>query len=340
MKNYTLNLQNKADALAVMKKAMSFTIPAALRVAVKLNIADLLKNGSKSIDELAEKTNSSPSALNRILRMLASEKIFYELENQSYSLTPMGDFLLSDHKYSLRDAILMLTNETLWGPVGDITESVRGNPAFENLYGISFYQYWQDNVRKDHDFQSGMSSLSKIENYFIIKHYEFPENVTITDIAGGLGGLLLNVLKENPTLKGQLFDRPHVLERTLLTELNDDSRWNLVSGDLFGEYPESDIYLIKYIIHDWDDESVIKIFKNFRNAMKPNSKILVIEPVIFKKNVPDMAKYMDLLCMCAFPESGERTEEEFIKLLDQADLKINKVIKTETYNSILEIVIK
>ncbi|WP_368887668.1 methyltransferase [Proteus columbae] len=340
MKNYALNLQNKADALAVMKKAMSFTIPAALRVAAKLNIADLLKEGSKNINELAEKTNSIPVVLNRILRMLASEGIFSESEGSRYSLAPAGYFLLSDHEYSLRDAVLMLTNETLWRPVGDVIESVQGNPAFENLYGMPFYQYWQDNVRDDHDFQAGMNSLSKIENYFIIKHYEFPEDITITDIAGGLGGLLLNVLKENPTLKGQLFDRPHVLERTLLTELNDNSRWKLISGDLFGEYPESDIYLIKYIIHDWDDESVIKFFKNFRNAMKPNSKILIIEPVIFKKNVPDMAKYMDLLCMSAFPESGERTEDEFIALLDQADLKINKVIKTGTYNSILEVVIK
>ena len=83
----------------------------------------------------------------------------------------------------------------------------------------------------------------------------------------------------------------------------------LIPGDLFGDYPESDIYLIKYIIHDWDNDSVIKIFKNFRKAMKKDSKVLIIEPVIFKKNIPDVAKYMDILCMSAFPESGERTED-------------------------------
>lgn len=340
MKDNTLNLKNKSAALDLMKKSMSFTVPAALRVAAKLKIADLLKDGPKNINEIAEETNSIPSVLNRILRMLASENILYESENLNYSLAPAGQFLLSDHEYSLRDAVLMLTNETLWRPVGDITESVQDNPAFENLYGMSFYQYWQDNTREDHDFQAGMSSLSKIENYFIIKYYEFPENKLVTDIAGGLGGLLLEVLRKNPTLKGQLFDRQHVLERTKLVELGDDSRWKLIPGDLFGKYPESDIYLIKYIIHDWDDESVIKIFKNFRKVMKEDSKVLIIEPIVFKKNIPDVAKYMDLLCVSAFPESGERTEEEFIELLDKADLKINKFIKTETYNSILEVVIK
>lgn len=340
MKNKTLNLKNKSAALDLMKKSMSFTVPAALRVAAKLKIADLLKDGPKNINEIAEETNSIPSVLNRILRMLASENILYESENLNYSLAPVGQFLLSDHEYSLRDAVLMLTNETLWRPVGDIIESVQDNPAFENLYGMSFYQYWQDNTREDHDFQAGMSSLSKIENYFIIKYYEFPENKIVADIAGGLGGLLLEVLRKNPTLKGQLFDRQHVLERTKLVELGDDSRWKLISGDLFGKYPESDIYLIKYIIHDWDDESVIKIFKNFREVMKEDSKVLIIEPIVFKKNIPDVAKYMDLLCVSAFPESGERTEEEFIELLDKADLKINKFIKTETYNSILEVVIK
>ncbi|MEQ5205960.1 MULTISPECIES: methyltransferase [Proteus] len=338
--NENLDLNNKSAALDLMKKSMSFTIPGALRVAAKLKIADLLKEGPKDINELAKKTNSIPYVLNRILRMLASESIFYESEGERYSLAPAGRFLLSDHKYSLRDAVLMLTNETLWRPVGDVIESVQGNPAFENLYGMSFYQYWQDNVREDHDFQAGMSSLSKIENYFLIKHYKFPENKIVTDIAGGLGGLLLEILKENPTLKGQLFDHPHVLERTKLVELSDDSRWKLIPGDLFGDYPESDIYLMKYIVHNWNNEKVINIFKNLRKIMKADSKVLIIEPVIFKKNIPDVAKYMDMICMSAFPESGERTEDEFIALLDQSDLKINKVIKTETYNSILEVVIK
>ncbi|OAT46484.1 O-demethylpuromycin-O-methyltransferase [Proteus hauseri ATCC 700826] len=340
MNNNTFDLKNKAAAIDLMKKTMLFAIPAALRAAAKLKIADLLKDGPKSVNELAKETNSLPLALNRILRILASENIFYESEGLTYSLAPAGHFLLSDHEYTLRDSILMLTNETFWRPVGDVVESVQGNPAFENLYGMSFYEYWQDNVREDHDFQVGMNSLSKIENYFIVKHYDFPKNKVVTDIAGGLGGLLLEVLRVNPTLKGQLFDRKHVLERTRLTELGDDSRWKLIEGDLFGDYPESDIYLIKYIIHDWDDNSAVTFFKNFRKAMKPDSKVLIIEPVIFKKNIPDTAKYMDILCMSAFPESGERTVDEFNNLLDQADLKINKIIKTDTYHAILEVVIK
>lgn len=335
-----VELKNEKNALDLMRKSMYFTVSGALRVGAKLKIADFLKKGPKTVYQLAEETNSVPAVLNRILRMLASENILHEEDNLTYSLTPTGEFLLTDHEYSLRDAVLMLTDETLWRPVGNVTEAVQGNPIFEALYGTSFYDYWKDNVKEDHDFQAGMSSLSKIENYYFIKSYNFPKNKTVTDIAGGLGGLLLEVLRVNPTLKGQLFDREHVLSRNKLTQLGDDSRWKLIPGDLFGSFPKSDIYLIKYIMHDWDDKHVLKILKNFRQVMEPDSKVLIIEPVIMVKNKEDMAKYIDLLCVGAFPESGERTEEEFKVLLDKADLKINRIIKSDSYNTILEVVIK
>ncbi|HGN0024661.1 TPA: methyltransferase [Proteus mirabilis] len=342
MSDSIFDLENKKGALHLIEKTMGYTVSGALRAAALLKVADLLKDGPKNINELAKETNTVPIVLNRILRILASENIFHEEDGLNYSLAPAGHFLISDHKYTLHDSILMLTDETFWLPVGEVIESLKDNPVFEHIYGQSFYEYWKDekNIKEDHDFQKGMNSLSKIENYFIVKNYEFPKNKIVTDIAGGLGGLLLEVLKNNPTLKGQLFDQAHVLARTRLTELEDDSRWKLIEGDLFGDYPESDLYLIKYIIHDWNNTSAVTFFKNFRKAMKPDSKVLIIEPVIIKKNEHDLAKYVDVLCMSAFPESGERTIEEFEKLLDQADLKINKIIKTETYNVILEVVIK
>lgn len=340
MENNSLTYKDKSAALYLMKKTVCFSISGALRVAAKLNIADLLREGPKHINELAKQTNALPALLNRVLRILASENIFYESEHQYYSLAPAGRFLLNDHQYSLRDTVMTFTNETFWLPVGNAIDSVQGEPAFEKLYGMSFYQYWQDNVREDHDFQSGMSALSRLESQFVINQYPFPDNKVVTDIAGGLGVVLLEILKSNPTLKGQLFDREHVLERTCLTELNDDSRWELITGDLFGEFPQSDFYIFKFILHNWDDDDVVRFLKNCRKAMKPDSKIIIIESIIYKKNTPDTAKFIDILCMSVFSGSGDRTEEEIALLLDRAGLRINQCIKTQSYNSILEVVIK
>lgn len=279
---------------------------------------------------------AEPQKLHRILRVVATRNIFHEVEPGVFELTPAAEFLRSDADHSLRSAVLMLTDETFWRPVGELVESARGNPPFRHLYGKSFFEYWSQAGAQAEDFHVGMSSMSEVENIFLVRSYEFPDGATVADIAGGFGGLLLRVLEANPSLHGILYDQAHVLERNRLGELGDNSRWELKSGDFFKSAPKADIYLLKYIMHDWPDEQASLILSNIRKAMNPGGRILIMDPVIPEDNSPHSGKLMDLLCMGIYEGGRERTRKELEQLLASADLRLNRIIDTGCYVSIIE----
>ena len=277
----------------------------------------------------------------RIMRMLASRDIFKNCGDGKFSLTPSAELLCSNVPYSLRSAVLMLTDETFWQPSGNLPENLKGGDAFKQQFGESFYEYWSKDNNKNslYDFHSGMSSMSEVENSFLVRSYDFPKNATVVDIAGGMGGLLLAVLRSNPTLTGILFDREAVLSRSRLSELNDDSRWQLQNGDFFVSCPPADIYLLKYIAMDWPDAQATKILKCIRQAMHENSKLLIMEPIIPPGNTWHGGNEIDLLLLSSFDGGKTRDEEELSILLGKADLKLNRVITTGCYVSIAEVVI-
>ncbi|BET96214.1 methyltransferase [Xenorhabdus taiwanensis] len=336
LNNNTANSNYTSAALHLLNQTMGYSYQAALRAAAVLGVADHLSNGPKTVNELAKTVGAQEQQLHRVLRLLATRNIFHETEDKGFSLTPAAEFLRKDTHHSLRAAVLMLTDRTFWQPLGEIVESVRGNPAFKHLYGLPFFDYWAQTDTQSDDFHVGMSSMSKVENLFLVHSYDFPKNATVVDIAGGFGGLLLEVLQANTTLRGVLFDQPHVLARHELGELGDDTRWEIASGDFFESCPQGDIYLLKYIMHDWSDEQCIQILRNCRQAMSPDGRILVMDPVIPNGNVSHAGKEMDLLCMGVYEEGRERTEDELRQLLANAGLKLNRVIDTGCHISIVE----
>ncbi|CNI93966.1 methyltransferase [Yersinia mollaretii] len=338
VKNNPLKYEGDTAALYLLEQAMGFTFQASLRAAAILGIADHLTKGAKTAEELGQAVGADWRLLNRVLRMLASRHIFAESENGQFSLTPAAEFLRTDNNNSLRSAVLMLTDKTFWLPLGNLVENLRGESAFKQAFGMSFYEYWsQENIpESDSDFHTGMSSMSSVENNFLVRSYDFPEHATVVDIAGGFGGLLLKVLQHNPTLHGILFDRPAVLARNRLGELGDDSRWETQSGNFFESCPSADIYLLKYITMDWPEEQASKILRSCRNAMRPNSKVLILEPVISREDTWQGGKEIDLLLLGSFDGGQARTEEELKVLLASADLKLNRIIDTGSYVSIIE----
>lgn len=331
-----LVLKNEDAALHLLDQTMGYTYQAALRAVAQLGVADYLADGSKSVVDLAQAVGAEPQKLQRLLRVTATRDIFREVEPGVFELTPAADYLRTDADHSLRSAVLMLTDETFWRPIGELIESARGNPPFRHLYGKSFFEYWSQAGAQAEDFHVGMSSMSEVENIFLVRSYEFPDGATVADIAGGFGGLLLRVLQNNPSLHGILYDQPHVLERNRLGELADNSRWELSSGDFFKSAPKADIYLLKYIMHDWPDEQAALILKNIRKAMNPGARILIMDPLIPEGNTPHSGKLMDLLCMGIYEGGRERTKKEFEQLLASADMRLNRTIDTGCYVSIIE----
>ncbi|EOI7432204.1 methyltransferase [Yersinia enterocolitica] len=336
--NNQLKNEDDTAALDLLEQAMGFTFQASLRAATILGVADYLTEEAKTAEELGQTVGADSRHLNRVLRMLASRNIFAESADGRFSLTPAALYLRSDHRDSLRAAVLMLTDKTFWLPLGNLVENLRGESAFKKAFGMSFYEYWsRDNIpESEGDFHTGMSSMSSVENNFLVRSYDFPKHATVIDIAGGFGGLLLKVLQNNPTLQGILFDRPAVLAKNRLGELGDDSRWETQTGNFFESCPTADIYLLKYITMDWPEEQASQILRSCRNAMRPNSKVLIFEPVISREDTRQGGKEIDLLLLGSFDGGQARTEEELKTLLASADLKLNRIIDTGSYVSIIE----
>ncbi|MEI7282308.1 methyltransferase [Pectobacterium carotovorum] len=334
----TDHTENETAAMYLLEQALGYTYQASLRAAALLGVADHLKAGPQTIETLSKTLRVDAQNLHRILRLLATRDIFTELEPGKFALTPPAECLCASAKHPLRDAVLMLTDETFWRPLGELVENVRGHSSFKQIYDMSFFEYWSKDHSQGYDFHSGMSSMSEVENLFLVRSYDFPEGATVVDVAGGMGGLLLQVLQANPTLHGILFDQPHVLSRHRLGELVDDSRWRLQPGSFFESCPEADIYLLKYIMHDWPDEKTSIILNNCRKAMRPGGKILVMDPVPPEGNIQHFGKEMDILLLSSFDGGRERTESELKHLFASAGLKINRIIETGSLISIVEAV--
>lgn len=335
----TVSIQDEAAALFVLDQAAGFTYAGALRAAASVCVADHLANGPQNASELALATGTDAQKLYRVLRLLVSRGIFEELDDGTFKLTAAGHALRSDSPISVRKGVLMLTDETFWRPSGNFANIIRSadkNPVFREIFGTTFFEHWANKGDLLEDFHDGMSSMSEAENRFLVKSYEFPEGATVVDVAGGFGGLILKVMRDNPSVRGILFDQPHVLSRHRLGELGDDKRWELASGSFFESCPRGDIYMLKYIMHDWSDDDCVRILSNCRKAMSKGGRVLIMDPVIPAKNTPHTGKLFDLLVMAIYDGGRERTEDEFRKILDLSDLRLNRVVDTGSYNSIVE----
>ncbi|ABP60603.1 methyltransferase [Enterobacter sp. 638] len=331
----------RKDAVYLLEQSMGFVWQASLRAAAELGVADRLLDGDKTAGQLGDELNVDGVFLQRVMRILSSRKVFHESPDGLFSLTPAARFLCTNHNHSLRAAVLMLTDKTFWQPAAEISDIVAGKQVFKDLFGMSFYDYWgQDSsATRENVFHAGMSSMSSVENEVLVECYDFPEGATVVDIAGGFGNLLLNVLRRNPSLNGILFDQENVLAGNRLHLLGDDTRWTTVAGSFFEACPQADIYLLKYILMDWPDAQASKILQTCRKSMKPNSRLLILEPVI-KDNNNEPGRYqIDLLLLTSFDGGRARTEQEYADMLADAGLKLNRVIHTPSYLSIIEAVL-
>jgi hypothetical protein len=308
-------------------------------VAAKLGIADLLKDSPKSCDELATATGTNAPSLYRVLRALASLGVFAETQPNHFTLTPLAACLQSDTPNSVR-ACVILQGEEHYQAWGEFMHSVQtGGSSFEHIYGMNLFDYYAQNPESAKIFDESMTNLSVSQSATIAASYDFSSIQTLVDVAGGEGLLIASILKSNPTLKGVLFDRPHVIEKAkrFLEAEGLLERCQLAAGNFFESVPEGgDAYILKYIIHDWDDERAIAILKQCHNVMPANGKILVAEQVIPPGNEPFMGKLLDLNMLAVLPGGRERTEAEYRALFEKAGFKLTRIVPTQDEMSIIE----
>ncbi len=322
------NAVSLPDTLLQMITGM--LVSPAIYVAAKLGIADLLKDGAKSSEELAKSTQVDAQSLYRVLRALASVGIFAEVENRHFQLTPLAEYLQSDVPDSMQAIAIMLGEDWHWQLWGNILYSVKtGKPAFEYIFGMPIFQYLGQNPQAAKVFDACMTSLSIKDSAAISAGYNFSSIETLVDVGGGHGSLLAAILKANPNLKGILYDLPQVVAGAKqLDELH--GRGQVVAGDFFELVPSGgDAYMMKYIIHDWDDERAITILKNCHCAMPETGKLLVVERLISPGNEPSPANFGDIAMLLMTNGGRERTEAEFRELFASAGFKLTHITPTQ-----------
>jgi SAM-dependent methyltransferase len=310
----------------------------AISVAAELGIADLLIDGPRTAEELAEDTSALSGALYRVLRALASVGIFTEDEYGRFSLTPLAENLRSDVPNSLRSFGIMAGAE-FYQSWGNLLYSVQtGKQGFDKTYGRPFFQYMTEHPDRHAIYDKAMMVHGIAETEPMLDAYDFSAFETVMDVGGGNGLMLAAILNRHPAIKGILFDLPAVADRAKesFSDLDLSGRCQIVGGDFFTSVPSADVYVLRHIIHDWDDDNAITILSNCRNAMNPDGRVLLVETVIPPLNEPCFGKWLDLMMLIV--GGRERTEEQYRRLLPQAGLELNRIIPTAHEISIVEAV--
>jgi O-methyltransferase/methyltransferase family protein len=325
--------------VAVLDMVLAHWHSAAISAVAKLGIADQLESGPKSTQELASALNLHEESLYRVLRALAGLGVFHEGENRTFSQTPLSDVLRTKAKPSLRYGAAMMIDDWQFRSFQAICSTLEnGKTGTSNALGMELFEYLAANPDQAFGFNRGMTDLSSGDAPAVVASYDFSGFEHIVDVAGGVGGLLAAILESAPRLRGTLFDQASVIEQAksdgLLASLSD--RCDMVSGSFFESVPQgADAYIMKHIIHDWEDERASKILSNCRSAMKPGGKLLVVDRVIEPPNASDPKKFFDI-AMMLIPGGRERAEAEWSALFARSGFEIARIIPTPCPHSIIE----
>jgi hypothetical protein len=329
--------------IAMLQMISGFWVSQAIYIAAKLGIADYLQEQPKTVEELATITETHPPSLYRLLRALASVSIFAEDENRRFALTPLATTLQTDAPGSLRFFAISELAQAHYLGWGNLLHSVKtGEIAFDNIAGMNIWDYYAQNPEAGKLFDRSMTNVTETLLEAIINNYDFSSFNTVVDVGGGQGSLITTILKANLKLKGIVFDVPNVIEnaKPRLQKENFADRCTTIAGNFFESVPSGgDAYLLKFIIHDWDDEKSLVILKNCHQAMAEDSKLLLFEQVITPGNNPSSSfgKLIDLNMM-VMTGGCERTEAEYRSLLAAAGFQLTRIVPTSLPINVIEAV--
>lgn len=316
--------------LVLQQLIQSFQVSQCIYVVAKLRIADLLKDGPRSSEELAKATGTHAPSLYRVLRLLTAVDLFTEVQAHSFALTPLGVYLQTDVPGSLRNMALAYGETPFWPVWGALLHSVQtGEPSFEHVFGLKTFDYFAQHPEEAELFNNFMTDLTASVAPTVAAAYDFSASSTLVDVGGGHGQMLATILQAHPSLHGVLFDLPHVVKGAppLLEAASVFGRCQVIGGDAFTAVPaDYDTYLLSRVVHDWDDERSIAIFTRCHQAMKPQGKLLLVERVIPTDRTPALHVLESDVIMLVAPGGKERTEAEYRALLEAAGFELTNLI--------------
>jgi hypothetical protein len=324
----------------LLRAREGFVLHQALAAIAKLGVADMLEAGPRSTDELARDLKVNEGALYRILRMLASHEIFEETNSRIFKNTELSRFLRSNAQGSLRPLFIFWGSEFYYPCFGELLYSIEtGKPAREKLAGMNGFEYLREHPELARIFDEAMTAGSQLAGPAIAAAYDFAQWGSVMDVGGGNGILLLHILRAHPRLRGVLADLEHVLERAqqrgfLSGDLK--ARATMQPCDFFREIPAGcRAYVMKSVIHDWDDDRARKILVNCRKTVPQDGVLLLVEFALPGGNLASTGKVIDVI-MLTLTGGQERTEDEYRDLLASAHFRLNRVISTAAEFAIIE----
>jgi orsellinic acid C2-O-methyltransferase len=312
--------------------------------AASLRIPDLLAERAKSAEELAREAGVHAPSLRRLLRALVTLEICRESREELYEVTPMGALLRTDQPDSLRSWTLYWGGPQ-WPVWGNLLHSVTtGESARMLVTGSDGFERLETDPEAAALFNQAMVELTRLDTADIVRACDFSASERIIDVGGGFGGLLAAILQANPDKRGVLFDRPHAMEgaRELMKVARLADRCEFIAGDFFETIPGgADAYLLKSVIHDWNDERSVVILRNCRCAMKGAAKLLLVERIV-PRRLDASAAHRSIargdLNMLVGLGGRERTEDEYRSLLGAAGLNVNAIVPAGRTFGVIEAV--
>jgi hypothetical protein len=336
-----MSQQNPAAPPAILANARNgLILHQALYAVARLGVADALNSGCRSAADLARELNANEDALYRILRLLASQGIFEEDDNRSFRNTEISHYLCSDAPGSLRDLFIFWGSDLSYVSLGQMMRTLQtGKSAPMLLSGTDSFEVLRRDPEQARIFDNAMTTMSKFAAPAVAAAYDFGAWDSLMDVAGGNGFLLAEILRVHPQLRGVLADQEHVLSRAreqqfLAGDL--EARASMQPCNFFESVPSGcRAYLMKHIIHDWDDKDSRIILANCRKAVPSNGVLLLVEVALGDKNVPTFGKFIDIV-MLSLAGGRERTEAEYATLLSSAGFRLNRVIPANERLCIIE----
>jgi hypothetical protein len=326
----------------LMQMSMGFMISGLLGTAVELKLADHLAAGPKTAEELAKDTGTHAPSLYRMMRTLSAHGVFAEDDEKRFTLTPLGEPLRTDVPGSIWSSLMIVTGGLFAKPFANLKYSVEtGETAFENLYGMGIFEYLGKHPVDAKMFSDLMVGFHGGEPPAVAEAYDFSGLGTIADVGGATGNLLTTVLAKYPEATGVIYDLPHnaagAAEFVKGRGMSD--RVSFQAGSFFESIPAGfDVYIMSHIIHDWSEEECLTILGNCKKAMKPGSRLLIVEMVLPEGNVFHPGKMTDMI-MLTIPGGQERTTTEYRELLAKAGFRLERVVGTNSAASVVEAVV-
>lgn len=334
-----MSAQTPPPAEALRHLFMSYRLTQAIYVAAELGIADLLTDGPHSAAELAAAAGAHGPSLYRVLRLLASEGVFAETEHGLFNLTPMAELLRRDAAVSARPSVLLNGGQAFWQSWGQLLHAVRtGEPAFDHTHAVDFFAYFRQHPAERTVFDQTMAAQTALATRAIAAAYDFSSVGTIVDVGGGNGALVIGLLQAYPHLRGIVFDQPAVAAsaQEAIAAAGLSGRGEAVGGDFFAAVPGGgDAYLLKFVLHDWDDGRCAAILRTCRRAMRADARLLVIELLIPPGNGRSYAKSQDVN-MLANLGGREHTEAEYRALFAAAGFDLSRTIPAQSELHVVE----